>query len=182
MNLNRWEQAFAPSTGLAAPSAAARAKDGPPPKNSTGASIPVNPRTALLLPAAARQVARDLDAGRDAGIQRRFPGQFAGPDWRTWPRIKRPSGGGALQDRDFSERGELSPGRAQHDIRTGKANLRGQAREVRPVNTTFQQDAVQGEEHVALAGESSEERGCGEELTKRSSGYQIRQAQSIISE
>jgi len=44
--------------------------------------------------------------------------------------------------------------------------LRGQAREVRPVNTALQQDAVQGEEHVAPAGESSGERGCGEQLTK----------------
>ena len=55
---------------------------------------------------------------------------------------------------------------AQHDVHAGKANLRGQAREVRRVNTTLQQDAVQGEEHVALGGESSEERGCGEELSK----------------
>jgi hypothetical protein len=73
-------------------------------------------------------------------------------------------------------------GRAQHDVRAGKANLRRQAREVRPVNTTLQQDAVQGEEHVALGGENSGERGCGKQLTKRSSGYQIRHAQSIISE
>ena len=33
-------------------------------------------------------------------------------------------------------------GRVQHDVRAGKANLRGQAREVRPVNTALQQDAV----------------------------------------
>jgi len=44
--------------------------------------------------------------------------------------------------------------------------LRGQAREVRPVNTTLQQDAVQGEEHVALVRESSEEGGCGEQPGK----------------
>src|SRR5580704_14259802 len=73
-------------------------------------------------------------------------------------------------------------GREQHDVRAGKTNFGGQAREVRPVNTTLQQDAVQGEEHVALAGESSRERGSGKQLTKRSSGYQIRHAQSIISE
>jgi len=73
-------------------------------------------------------------------------------------------------------------GRAQHDVRAGKADLRGQARELRPVNTTLQQDAVQGEEHVSLVGERSGERGCDEQLTKGSSGYQIRHAQSIISE
>ena len=56
--------------------------------------------------------------------------------------------------------------RAQHDVRAGKANLRGQARELRPVNTTLQQDAVQGEEHVALVRESSEERGRGEQPGK----------------
>ena len=64
-------------------------------------------------------------------------------------------------------------GRAQHDVGAGKANLRGKVREVRPVNTTLQQDAVQGEEHVAVfgersgdRGESSGERECGEQLTK----------------
>ncbi len=57
-------------------------------------------------------------------------------------------------------------GRRQHDVGAGKANLSGQAREVGPGNTTLQQDAVQGEEHVALAGESSEERGRGEQLSK----------------
>ena len=57
-------------------------------------------------------------------------------------------------------------GRPQHDVRAGKANLRGQAREVRPVNTTLQQDVVQGEEHVALVGESSGVRGRGEQLSK----------------
>ena len=64
-------------------------------------------------------------------------------------------------------------GRAQHDVRAGKANLRSQAREVRPVNTTLQEDAVQGEEHVAVfggrsgeRGERSGERDCGEQLTK----------------
>jgi hypothetical protein len=41
------------------------------------------------------------------------------------------------------------------------------------VNTTWQQDAVQGEKHVALAGESSGEWGCGERLAKRSSGDEI---------
>jgi hypothetical protein len=44
--------------------------------------------------------------------------------------------------------------------------LHGQAREVRPVNTTLQQDAVQGQEHIALVGESSEERSCGEQPNK----------------
>ena len=50
-------------------------------------------------------------------------------------------------------------GRAQHDVRAGKANLSGQAREVRPVNTTLHQDAVQGEEHVAVFGGRSGKRG-----------------------
>ena len=50
-------------------------------------------------------------------------------------------------------------GRAQHDVGPGKADFRGQPREVRPGNTTLQQDAVQGEEHIALGGESSGERG-----------------------
>jgi hypothetical protein len=64
-------------------------------------------------------------------------------------------------------------GRTQHDVRAGKAGLRGQARELRPVNTASHQDAVQGEEHVALFGERSGdrgqrsgERGCGKQLTK----------------
>jgi hypothetical protein len=51
--------------------------------------------------------------------------------------------------------------------------VRGQAREVRPRNTALQKDAVQGEEHVAVCGgrsgergENSGERSCGEQLTK----------------
>ena len=50
------------------------------------------------------------------------------------------------------------------------------------VTSTLQQNAVQGEEHVPLAGKSFSERRYGEQPGKRSSGYQICHAQSIISE
>jgi hypothetical protein len=54
--------------------------------------------------------------------------------------------------------------------------LRSQAREVRPLNATLQEDAVQGEKHVALGRESPGERNRVEQLAKRSSGLSIKDA------